>query len=249
MDFKSVFAFTLLASLTTSKVNASVLIAFPSTNTPDALVPSELAPPLTPFNLRRGSGLSMATGTTFNSKHWSEDSMIDAIAAEDYLTWGFRSDSPFQLEQLSLRYDRSASGPQQIAVQLSRDDDAFETVWTDLEVADNSTDFHEIELSMWPPSTSVWFRMVGWNAAGLTGTFDIENYQITPVRAIAVTGTFPTSPVPEPATAQAWGLVAIGCLILRIWHVRNLGRWRYCPRWKLLTNSAQRISTEHLRTH
>ena len=221
MDCKKLLVFALVALISAAKVNASILIAFPSTNTPDELAPSELADPLTALKLRRGSGLNAATGSTFNSKHWSETSMADAIMAEDYLTWGFGADSSFQLDKLTLRYDRSASGPRQIAVQLSLDDDAlFKTVWHDANVADNSTDFHQIDLSLWHPSTSAWFRIVGWNATGLQGTFDIENYQSTPFRAIAVTGSFPSSPVPEPATHLAWLGGAVGIVLLRGWHAR-----------------------------
>lgn len=225
MDHKTIIALAWIAMSSVSPSDASVLIAFPSTNTPDELAPTELAEGLQAINLRRGMGLSAATGTTFNSKHWSESSLVTAITAEDYLVWGLNSNSPFKLDQLSLRYDRSPSGPQQLAVQLSLDEGVtYDTVWHDTEVADDSSAFHEIDLSPWQASTHAMFRIVGWNASGLSGTFDIENYQSTPVRSVTVTGSIPSSPVPEMSAVQIWGLGALGLAFLHGWFAR-VRRW------------------------
>jgi hypothetical protein len=221
MNHKTIIALTWVAMSSVSPSDASVLIAFPSTNTPDELAPTELAEGLQAINLRRGNGLSAATGTTFNSKHWSESSLANAIMAEDYLAWGLSSNLAFKLDQLSLRYDRSLGGPQQLAVQLSLNDGVtYDTIWLDTEVADDSSDFHEIDLSSWQESTQARFRMVGWKAAGLAGTFDIENYQSSPVRSLTVTGSIPSSPVPELSAVQIWGVGALGLLLLHGWFSR-----------------------------
>ena len=145
--------------------HASIVVAYQSRNDPVGVPASETLAGVTSLSLTRGAGLELASGSTFNSRGWSEDSLAAAIVAEDYLQWGWSDSAPLALDQLTLQYDRSSSGPAQIAIRLAiNDSDDFQTLFTDSDVADDSSEWHTIDLAAWDLVTSARFRLYGWNA-------------------------------------------------------------------------------------
>lgn len=142
-------------------------------------VNGESAPPtvqgadITGSNLTRGGGLSASTGNTFNTKGWQESSLEDAIAVDDCLYWGFSSSTAYDLSSLSIRYDRSETGPSTIVIQLDVGS-GFSTIFMDSEISIDSEENTGIDLSDYSDITTADFRLCGFGASSTLGTFDIE---------------------------------------------------------------------------
>ena len=192
----------------------SIVVAYRSLNDPLGLSPTESAADVTGSLLTRGSGLAPAGGSTFNSRGWTAASLESAHAEGDYLSWGWSSSPALDLNDLTLRYDRSSSGPSEIAILLATNGShVFDTVFTDNSVASDSSEWHTIDLSSWQGVTAAEFRLVGWNASRSSGTFDLEDYLDAPPRALSVTAIADPAAVPEPSTLLIWLIPLAGVLI------------------------------------
>ena len=178
-------------------VGGGQLMALRSWPTTERIVPrravaTEWIPGVTPLDLSRGAGLNAGSGATFNSSGWTDE-------PTDYLEWGWSASQPIDLTDLDLRYDRSASGPSVVDIQLSINGGAFASIFNDPLVDDLGEDVLDIDLTAFTDVTSATFRLFGTSASGATGTFDLEPLTgVSPNAAIVVSGT--AVPVPEPSS-------------------------------------------------
>ncbi|MEM7145363.1 MAG: PEP-CTERM sorting domain-containing protein [Verrucomicrobiota bacterium] len=218
-----------MRSLLTAIVSGSLLMAAFATDTQAAnilaydsaagtsLPPSIQGTGVTGDNLARGPGLNSASGSSFNSNNWTVDgTLADAIINQDFLSWGFTSTTPYDLDRLSIRYDRSPTGPSEIAIQASFNGGPFATIFTDDSVS-ASGETQLINLFGPPSVSSAQFRLYGFQADGTTGTFDIEpDGNFVGSADLLITGSI----IPEPSRTMLVGLAGLAALLhrRRIWH-------------------------------
>ena len=186
-------------------VESAIIVGYRSMASDEGLEATEWLNGVTPERLERGGGIGRASGNTFNSRGWDQDTEADAFSAGDYLEWGWQSEQALLLDELELKYDRSSSGPRRLSL-LARFDASpdWHRLFEDMEVADDSSDQHQISLTDWSGITSATFRLVGWDAGRTSGTFDIENFGPDEWFAVSVSGTPDVAPVPEPSSWLGW---------------------------------------------
>ena len=224
------FCVIVLHWLSAPRSHASILVAYPSFETTSSIEASELAEGMLADPLRRGLGLLPASGGTFNSRSWSSPSIDQANEREERLTWCIRGKKAFRLETLRIRYHRSPSGPQKLAIQLAIDGGVFENLFIDDAIRDDSSEDHLIELDRSRLLTVAAFRLVAWDAPHLAGTLDVENHTFEPLRSILISGSLLSKPVPAPNAFQAWTLTFVSLILLRrvagrfnlFWHAPQL---------------------------
>ncbi|NJK38594.1 MAG: ExeM/NucH family extracellular endonuclease [Oscillatoriales cyanobacterium RM2_1_1] len=142
-----------------------------------SLAPTFEGTGITGLDLTRGSGIVSAAGSTFNSSGWNDSAnLVQAIANNDFLQWGFSSAIPYDLSDLDIRYDRSGTGPNQIEIQVSVDGGGtFLPFFSDSSVNESSENNADINLASFTNISSAIFRLYGFGATASAGTFDIEN--------------------------------------------------------------------------
>ena len=181
--------------------SAQAVTLFELVSAPDSTVQNQDASVASVTVYTRGSGVSVNAGGTFNSKGWEDGSDLNsAVAAGNYIDWGFTSVTGMQydLTDFSVRYDRSGTGPVAGAIQLSVNGGAFSTVHFDGDINDAGEDNLGISLAGMDNVTSATFRFVGWGASSAAGTFDFENMAAVNGASFQLTGN--AEAVPEPAT-------------------------------------------------
>jgi hypothetical protein len=171
--------------------------------------------------LARGSGLSPNPGKTFNSNNWSTSSTLD-LNSTDFVSWGWNSGGGrYDLENMTIQYDRSGAGPTQLAITLAIDGGNEQVVFTDSDIFVGD-ETHTIGLTAFDNVLSAQFRLYGFDASSTGGTLDIERFNADPdpSRAIVVRGF---SAVPEPTGIV--GLIGIGLVVLgqRRWRLIDAG--------------------------
>jgi hypothetical protein len=176
--------------------HASTLVSYISTNSPGSIAATFADTGVTGFDLSRGAGITQnVSGFTYNSKGWTENNLADAMAADDFLQFGFTSVNSYNLSSLDIRYDRSGTGPMQIDLWASADGGAFSSIYTDASIGLNGEN-NTIDLSAFAGVSSLTFQLFGWSA-GNQGTFDIENAASFGGNGIRINGAL--APVPLPA--------------------------------------------------
>ena len=184
----------------------------------DTVNASSIAAELTPVDvtatdLTRGSGLQqVGNANHFRSRRWTiGGDAASALANSDYLQWGFSSTSTYQLETLSLRYDRNSNGPQSIAIFASFDGGSFTQLFTDTTVT-TVAETANIDLSSYSANAAT-FRLVGWDATSNNGRLWLRNNGVGPLNdyGLFLSGNIATVPVPAslPLLAGAIGLFGL----------------------------------------
>lgn len=198
-------ALLLSAVLAVSSVaaQAATLIGFEGVNG-TTVNGTALAPGVTQFNLGRSTGLTQNSGGTFNSRDWEEGTdKLSALANNNAIFWGLviAAANPYDLTDLVIDYDRSKTGPTQMAVDLFINGVFQEEIFSDAAVDNSGSQFEAIDLTSYTNVTgSVFFRLSAWGASSSQGTFDIENDLMFGGNnyGILVKGE-PVAPVPLPA--------------------------------------------------
>ncbi|NJL82199.1 MAG: hypothetical protein HC890_03120 [Chloroflexaceae bacterium] len=151
---------------------------------------------ITGLDLTRGAGVNLNTGGTFNSNNWTiGGDLAAAITNNDFIQWGFTSTLAYDLSDLDIRYDRSGTGPNSIAIQGAINGGDFTTFFIDNSISEAGEDNLDIDLSSFDGVTSATFRLFGFNATSTAGTFDIEDITvIAGTDGIIINGT-PSSTV------------------------------------------------------
>jgi trimeric autotransporter adhesin len=164
-------------------------------------------PNITVSGIGRGTGINAADAANrYNASGWSLGTTLDV---NDYFEWTLIPNNGFEIDFTSLAYigRRSGTGPRNFAFRssidgFSQDIGVLDPINVTTETAVN------IDLSQFVNiTTSISFRLYGFNATGAGGTFSINEFTFNG----SVNGL---SGVPEPATvllicAGATGLVHI----------------------------------------
>lgn len=154
---------------------------------------------VTALQLSRGNGVTPNQGITFNSSNWSTASTVN-LNSNKYIEWGWSASSQaLDLTSMTMQYDRSSTGPKQLAIAVSINGGGFQTIFNDTSVFIGD-DTNTIGLSSFRSVNSAIFRLFGFDASATGGTLDIERFTTDPdpSRGIVVRGDLTT--VPEPGS-------------------------------------------------
>lgn len=182
-------------------VGIEALATYVSTNG-TSLPATTVASGVTASDVQRGPGLLENFGSTFNSRNWTLGGNADVGNANgDVLTFGFVFTENFSLTSLDLGYDRSPFGPMGVTIDISYVDEfgfttTIDDYFTDTDV-DVNGETNVIDLTGFNNLQSLDFLLIGYNATGLAGTFDLENRIGN--SAIVLNGSPAVAPVPLPA--------------------------------------------------
>lgn len=164
-------------------------------------------------DLTRGNGLQeIGNANHFRSRFWTVGGdATTALSNNDYIEWGFSATGAYDLDTLSLRYDRNDNGPQSIAIFASYDGGAFTQIFTDTTVT-TTIEIANVNLSG-TTATSATFRLVGWDASNSGGRFWLRNNGVGPSNdyGVVLSGELAVVPVPAslPLMIGALGLFGL----------------------------------------
>ncbi len=180
-------------------------------------------------DLSAGSGISAASGGTYNWNNWADDpgdvpniSYAEAIGENEFWTWGLTviGSQPLALESMDIRVDRSGTGPNEFEIKASINSGAEVSVQThDFGDGSSGVDFVGIDLTglaQLNPGDTIEFFLAAWGAdSGGTsnfGTFDLEtvDFNGSDPRSIRINGSI----IPEP-TSALFGLLGLSLIFRR----------------------------------
>jgi hypothetical protein len=168
---------------------------------------------VTSADLVRGAGVTeVGNANHFRSRDWTVGGNVaTAMANNDYLEWGFSSTSTYNLDTLSIRYNRNNNGPTSVAIFASYDGGAFSQIFLDSSV-DTSAETNAINLGGVAVDGAT-FRLFGWGANRANGRFLVRQNGVGPGNdyGIALTGDIAVVPLPAslPILAGALGLFGL----------------------------------------
>lgn len=190
--------YLLVLALCFSSLGFGQIAAYSGTSSPNANAVANV----TATSLTRGSGISAASGTTFNSGDWTTNSSIDT---NDYVEWSISAASGYQINisSLQINYDKDevffdffgtrsgGTGPTRVALRSSLDGYSAD-LFTDTNININGETNTITTSLMSAISGTITFRLYGYAAStGFFntnyGTFDIEGGLGT-VLSVANTG-------------------------------------------------------------
>ena len=157
---------------------------------------NDVATGLTGMDLSRGPGIAEATGSNFNSNGFDDTALDfdDAIAADDYLSFGFTVDSgTVDLTTILVELDRSSTGPATVGLFSSVDgfDDASDLIQS-FSVSTSGTILTFDVSSLTGLTGTVEFRFYFFGATSTLGTADIEDDLIdADATGLQINGTIP----------------------------------------------------------
>lgn len=193
-----------------------------STTNP-TLAPSSAAAEITASDFSAGSGISAATGGTFNFNDWdpTNTSFAEAVADNEFFTFGFTvTDNVIvQLSDFDIRLDRSGTGPDDFEIQVSVNGGSGTSVLSfDFMDSTNGVDFIGTSLAAIPSlvqGDSVVFTIAAFNAESTAGTFDLESIDFggSDPRSVRVNGSITV--VPEPGTLLFLGASSVLVILQR----------------------------------
>jgi len=132
---------------------------------------------VTVSGIGRGSGVSGSNGNNrYNSSNWSTGSSFDN---NDFFTWTITPASCYEIDfqSLVLSFERSSSGPQNLAIRTSLDN--YSSVIWNYSLNNNSVQTETISLAganFQNLTSGITFRIYGWNAGGGSGTFSVNSF-------------------------------------------------------------------------
>lgn len=183
-----------------------------------ALAPNSVSSGITVTDLTAGSGLFAEAGS-YNWSDWNDTSAsaTDALAANDFWTWGFTVDSgSIDLTSLSLALQRSADGPNDVDVQASVNGGSSFSVLTDSFAGSTTVNtFTAGQIGSVPvlnAGDSIAFSLTGFNSNSPFGTLSLQGIPGS-TAGLIVTGT--PGVIPEPSSICLVTLVTAGVSLRR----------------------------------
>ena len=183
-------------------------------------IAASVAECVTADDLTAASGIDVNTFSTFNFDNWdpANTSFADAVADNEFWTWGFTVDPTvlsLTLNDFDIRLDRSGTGPDDFEIQVQVNSNPAVSVLThDFDDSASGVDFIDVDLSAIPilaPGDVVSFTLAAFNSESTGGSFDLE-----PIgndfanNAIIIDGTA-VKAVPEPSAFLFISL--LGCVM------------------------------------
>jgi hypothetical protein len=182
-----------------------------------ALSASETGAGVTGGLLTAGPGVTaVPSATTFNFRNWDPTftSGAQAIAGDEVWSWGFSSTDAYNLTDMTLRLDRSGSGPQNFLIEAAVNGSmSFSTVFSSVLSTSTATTF-VIDLSGLTHVTEAIFNLAAFGSSSNSGTFDLEGFDGD--TGLRLTGNA-VAAVPLPA-----GLPLIGAGLIGLWGLRRV---------------------------
>jgi hypothetical protein len=171
----------LAATLLVSDASAKSILAYriaPSRDNP-TLTASSVDPLISADLFTAGSGLTAASGNTYNWRNWDAADFAEAEQNNEFWTWGFDviGTAPIELNTFDIRLDRSNSGPSVFAIDVSINEAAATRVLSDTNLSTSGTPYFGVDLSALPTlnqGDSVVFKLLAHSATSTSGTFDME---------------------------------------------------------------------------
>jgi len=155
--------------------------------------------------ISRGAGNNPATnGGRFNANGWTETSLANAIAADDFFEWTITADSGFQinLDSITFNFQRSGTGPTEFAIRSSLDSFASDVAtFTGLANGTTQTVDNTTLGASFNAFTTATFRFYGFGSTNAGGSAGFEGTGNDLILNGAVTA------VPEPSTLA---LISLG---------------------------------------
>ena len=137
------------------------------------------SPALLASVISRGAGLvATANGQRFNANNWNTNDLADAILNNDYMEFSVTNigTNAFSITNIIILSQRSNTGPTNLALRGSHDGFASDLGTYVLNAgtvtATNSIDVSAVA-ALQNRNTPITFRLYGFSAGGLTGTFGI----------------------------------------------------------------------------
>ena len=171
------------------------------------------------INMTAGSGLIANNGSTWNWRAWdvASDSFEDAVAANDYWTWGFTVADPITLDltTMDIRLDRSGSGPDDFEIRASLNGGTAVSLLThDYNDSDLGVNFTNVALNTFTglvQGDSLVFTLAAFNSESTQGTFDLETITFPGgTDSLTIYGEVSANAVPLPAAAWLFGTAVLG---------------------------------------
>ncbi len=176
--------------------------------------PTTVSSGITAGSLGRGAGLTTATNGGQDSINSMGFETSTSLVANDYYTFSVGPTAGNRVNFSTLAYtDRhSGSGPASFSVRSSVDGYATSLLTYNISSTNTSNVSHTLDLSsvgtLQNLSSSVEFRIYGYNASGSTGTYRILSPSAG--TGLTISGTFVTAAAaPEPGTLALLGTVAV----------------------------------------
>ena len=214
------FSALLLTIALSSYANAVIVVEYLTAGGTDSIAAGSADAAVTSDNLVAGGGLNVENFSTFNFSDWdtASASFADAVAADDFWTWGFDVTAPLTTVSpttMDIRLDRSGTGPDDFEIQASVNGGGAITLLThDFGDSSSGVDFLGVDISTigdLNTGDSVVFTLAAFNSESSNGTFDLETADFggSDPRALRIEGTI--SAVPEPS-AFLFGTLICGVL-------------------------------------
>lgn len=201
-----------------SAAYSTTLLQYPTAGSTTSLSPAIVDPSISGDDLTAGSGLTVQDFSTFNFSGWdpASTSFADAVAANDFWTWGFdvTGNVNIDLSTMDIRLDRSGSGPDDFDIQATVNGGVAVSILSyDFGDSSSGVDFMGVDLSgigSLGPGDSLMFTLAAYNSESDLGTFDLETVDFggSDPRALRIEGT--VSAVPLPAAAWLFGSALLG---------------------------------------
>lgn len=214
---KVVLFSALTLALSSVSAAAVTLATWGSEGSTTSLAGTGVAPGVSADALFAGPGLDVRNNATFNFDDWDIGSISsgDALAADDFWTWGFESAVAYDLADFSIRLDRSGTGPDDFLIELATNGstDFMSVLSFDFQDTGNGVNFLNVDLSSFNAVTDADFRLTAFNSESNAGTFDLE--LLPSGNGIEINGTVSAVPLPAPALLLLSGLLGLGALRFR----------------------------------
>lgn len=209
--------------LSASVTQAAVLLNYRSAGG-FSIDATDVDPSLTGNALTAGVGLTSVNPSvfgTFNFSDWdpASTSFEDAVAVNDFWTWGFSVNAGpnlVTLETMDIRLDRSTTGPDDFEIRGAVNGGTEISLLThDFNRFSNPVNFFNIDLTglgTLSEGDNVNFTLAAYNSTVFNGSFDMENFA-NGSPGLAINGT--VTAVPEPSAMAALGMLVVGGLVVR----------------------------------
>jgi hypothetical protein len=214
----------LLVAVCWVQARAELIVGYSASNVEGELAAGQTAAGVAGIPLDRGEGVEYRSrDDTYNSNQWTVDepetTLQTAIKHDKYLTWGFTASDGWDIEGVSLAYDRSETGPKQVDLQVEiNDSGGFTSIFSDDSVSEDDSDpdiNHISDISGLTNVTKAIFRLYGFDASSSVGTLAIMNaLDGDASTAIRVEGSLSAIPEPQAVLLLGGGL-ACGFVLRR----------------------------------
>lgn len=203
-----------------AQANAAIVVQYGTAGSTTSLAPVIADSGVTADNLEAGPGIDVNNFSTFNFGNWdpANTSFADAVADDEFWTFGFDALTDISLTTMDIRLDRSSTGPDDFEIRATVNGANEVSILThDYNDSGAGVNFLDVDLSVigaLSAGDSVEFVLAAFNAESTAGTFDLETITF-PDGTDGITINGEISAIPVPAAAWLFGSALCGLTIVR----------------------------------